>query len=53
VLLGAELPYGSVPRDDVASVLLALLDEPRTAGLTLELISGDASVADAVAKIIP
>jgi uncharacterized protein YbjT (DUF2867 family) len=53
VRLGAEVPYGSVPRDDVASVLLALLDEPRSAGLTLELISGDLPVADAVAKAIP
>ncbi len=35
-------------RDDVAAVLLALLDEPGTAGLTLELTGGDVPVADAV-----
>lgn len=35
-------------RADVAAVLLALLDEPRTAGLTLELVGGDVPVVDAV-----
>jgi nucleoside-diphosphate-sugar epimerase len=40
---------GSVPRADVAAVLVALLDTPGTAGQTFELISGDTPVADAVA----
>ncbi|MGW4030280.1 SDR family oxidoreductase [Streptomyces sp. NPDC004838] len=31
---------GSVPRDDVAAVLAALIETPGTSGLTLELISG-------------
>ncbi|WP_441248635.1 NAD(P)H-binding protein [Kitasatospora sp. McL0602] len=39
------LPLGSVPRDDVALVLLALLHSPGTAGKTLELTSGDEPVA--------
>ena len=39
---------GEIPRDDVAAVLVALLDEPRTAGLVLELVGGDTPVADAV-----
>ncbi|SHK57604.1 NAD(P)H-binding protein [Actinacidiphila paucisporea] len=42
---------GTVPRDDVAAVLLALLDAPATAGLTLELISGDTDIATAVAQL--
>ncbi|HEV7898621.1 MAG TPA: NAD(P)H-binding protein [Planosporangium sp.] len=33
------VPYGAVPRDDVAAVLLALLDRPETAGQTLEVVS--------------
>jgi uncharacterized protein YbjT (DUF2867 family) len=41
-----------VPRADVAAVLVALLDEPRTAGLTLELVSGDVPVPDAVAAAV-
>lgn len=48
VRLGTEVPRGSVPRDDVAAVLLALLDRPRTAGLTLELSTGALPVAAAV-----
>ncbi|GDY31121.1 SDR family oxidoreductase [Gandjariella thermophila] len=51
VRLGPSVPYGEVPRDDVAAVLMALLDEPRTAGLTLELVSGDTPVAQAVAGL--
>jgi uncharacterized protein YbjT (DUF2867 family) len=43
---------GQVPRDDVASVLLAVLDEPATAGLTLEVLSGDVAVADAVRALV-
>lgn len=42
---------GSVPRDDVAAVLVALLDAPATAGLTLELISGDTGVTEAVGQL--
>jgi uncharacterized protein YbjT (DUF2867 family) len=40
-----------VSRDDVAAVLVALLDAPATAGLTLELISGDTEIAAAVAQL--
>lgn len=39
---------GQVPRDDVAAVLLAVLEEPGTAGVTFELFTGDVPVADAV-----
>lgn len=43
---------GSIPRQDVAAVLAAVLDEPRTAGRTFDLISGDAPIADAVAALV-
>jgi uncharacterized protein YbjT (DUF2867 family) len=39
---------GSIPREDVATVLLAVLDTPGTAGQTFEVISGDTTIADAV-----
>lgn len=42
---------GSIPREDVAAVLVAVLDEPRTAGTTFDLISGDTAIADAVAAV--
>jgi uncharacterized protein YbjT (DUF2867 family) len=41
-----------VTRDDVAAVLVALLDEPRTAGLVLELVGGDWPVDAAVADVV-
>ncbi|WP_282944639.1 SDR family oxidoreductase [Cellulomonas endometrii] len=52
VRLGPEIPRGTVPRDDVAAVLLALLDEPRTAGLTLELSEGAVPVPAAIAAAL-
>jgi len=42
------LPRGTVPRADVAAVLLALLDTPGTAGTVLMLTSGDTPIADAI-----
>jgi uncharacterized protein YbjT (DUF2867 family) len=50
VLLAEKTGRGSVPRDDVAAVLAALLAAPGTAGRTLELIAGDTPVAEAVAQ---
>lgn len=44
---------GRVTRTDVAAVLLALVDEPRTSGLTLELLNGDDPVTAAVAALVP
>jgi len=52
VALAADVGRGAVPRADVAAVLVALLDEPRTAGLTLELIGGRAPVQEAIAALL-
>jgi uncharacterized protein YbjT (DUF2867 family) len=51
VSLGESLPRGRVPRDDVAAVIVAVLDSPNTIGKTLELVGGDTPVAEAVAAI--
>ncbi|MPY81942.1 MAG: NAD(P)H-binding protein [Actinophytocola sp.] len=51
VYLAGHTERADVPRDDVAAVLLALLDEPATIGTTLELVSGDTAIADAVAAL--
>src|SRR6516225_6317698 len=45
------VPRGTVPRADVAAVIAALLDNPGTRHQTLELVSGDSSVAAAVHSI--
>lgn len=42
---------GSIPRVDVAAVLVAVLDEPGTAGQSFDLISGDTPVTEAVGAI--
>ncbi|GAA2756650.1 SDR family oxidoreductase [Actinopolymorpha rutila] len=51
VRLAPRVDRGSVSRDDVAAVLAALLDAPATAGMVLELVGGDESIEDAVARI--
>ncbi|WP_101952085.1 SDR family oxidoreductase [Mycobacterium sp. 3519A] len=48
VQIAAHTGRGSIPRADVAAVLLAVLDTPGTAGQTFEVISGDTPIADAV-----
>lgn len=52
VALGPTVPRGDVPREDVAAVLVALLDEPRTAGMTLELVGGSTPIEEAVAALV-
>lgn len=51
VRLGETVPRGQVSRDDVAAVLVAVLDRPSTVGRTFDLIGGDTPVAEAVAGL--
>ncbi len=51
VRLGEKLPRGQVTRDDVAAVVVAVLDSPSTIGRTADLISGDTPIAEAVAAL--
>ena len=48
VEISDQTGHGDIPREDVAAVLLAVLDTPATAGLTFEVIGGDTPIADAV-----
>ncbi|NKY98247.1 SDR family oxidoreductase [Nocardiopsis alborubida] len=48
VELGGEVERDAVTRDDVASVIVALLDEPGTVGRVLNLVNGETPVAEAV-----
>jgi uncharacterized protein YbjT (DUF2867 family) len=45
------VPAGAVPRADVAAVIAALLDAPQTRHQTLDLVSGDSPIAEAVRGI--
>jgi uncharacterized protein YbjT (DUF2867 family) len=51
VTIAEETGHGSIPREDVAAVLLAVLDQPGTAGRTFEVISGDTPVVEAVTTL--
>jgi uncharacterized protein YbjT (DUF2867 family) len=51
VRLAPEVPPGSVPRDDVAAVIAALLRAPGAGRRTLELVTGDTPVGEAVATL--
>ena len=48
VALAEQLPNGQVTRDDVAAVLVAVLDTPSTVGRSFDLTGGATSIADAV-----
>ena len=51
VELSDETGRGDIPREDVAAVLLAVLDSPGTAGQTVELISGGTPINEAVLRV--
>lgn len=51
VRLAPSVPRGDVTRDDVAAVLVELLDRPGTSGLVLTLVGGGTPVPEAVAAV--
>jgi uncharacterized protein YbjT (DUF2867 family) len=48
VTIADDTGRGDIPREDVAAVLLAVLDTPGTAGQMFEVISGDTPITDAL-----
>ena len=48
VTIATRTGLADIPREDVAAVLLAVLDTPGTAGQTFDVISGETPIADAV-----
>lgn len=51
VELASEVPQGTVPRADVAAVITAILDTPAVAKQQLELVTGEATIDDAIAGL--
>lgn len=51
VHLAGRTGRSDIPRADVAAVVAALLDAPETARTTLEVVSGDTEIADAIAAL--
>jgi uncharacterized protein YbjT (DUF2867 family) len=46
-----KLGRGTIPRDDVAAVLLGCLEEDHTIGKTFELLQGDTPIAMALRRL--
>jgi uncharacterized protein YbjT (DUF2867 family) len=51
VRIADETGRGTIPRADVAAVLVAVLDDPNTGGHTFELIEGDTPIDEAIASL--
>ena len=51
VSVGARLDRRQIPRDDVAAVLLAVLDEPATIAKAFDLVSGDTPIDEAILRL--
>lgn len=51
VALDPNLPKGEIPREDVAAVLVEILETPETAHVELDLISGDMPIPESVKKV--
>ena len=50
VEISDQTGHGDIPREDVARVLLAVLDTPGTAGHTFEVIGGETPIVEAVTR---
>ncbi|MBW9215901.1 NAD(P)H-binding protein [Mumia sp. zg.B53] len=53
VAVGDHVGRGTIPRADVAAVLVAVLEAPSTARTTFELIGGDVPIDEALASLPP
>ncbi|MCD9200043.1 SDR family oxidoreductase [Aeromicrobium wangtongii] len=52
IQLAERAERSQVPRADVAAVIAAVLDDPRTHGKQWELVSGDTPIADAITAAV-
>ena len=52
VTLGESVSRGSIPRGDVAAVIVAVINEPKTIGRAWEFASGAQPIADAVRSLL-
>ena len=51
VTVGTQVQGGMISRDDVASVVLACLADPSTAGKAFEVVAGEQSISDAISSL--
>jgi uncharacterized protein YbjT (DUF2867 family) len=50
--LGGRVVGGEIPREDVASVLVACLDDPRTVGHVFEVVGGETPIGEAIDTLV-
>ncbi len=48
---GVDMGYGEIPRDDVAALVVAALDEPHTVNRRFAVLAGETPIAEALAGI--
>jgi len=51
VTVGEQVGYADIPRDDVAAVIVAVLDDPRTIGRTFVVVEGETPIPDALRRL--
>ncbi len=51
VTLGESVAFGDIARDDVATVVAAVLHQPTTVGRTFEVVGGDVPIEEALASL--
>jgi uncharacterized protein YbjT (DUF2867 family) len=52
VRMGLAIPYGDVPRDDVAATLLEIIERPAVNRVIIELTQGNTPVGEAVQRLL-
>lgn len=53
VHVGLAIPYGDVPRDDVAAALLQIIEQPGVSRVIIELTQGSTPVNEAIQSFVP
>jgi uncharacterized protein YbjT (DUF2867 family) len=51
VTAGTDVARAEIPREDVAAVLVGVLDDPRTVGKTFVVVSGDTPIPEALKQL--
>ena len=51
VRAGLAIPYGAVPRDDVAFTLVEIIERPAVSRIIIELTQGEIPVSDAIQRL--
>lgn len=51
IKVAVDLDRGSIPREDVATTILASLEDDHTIGKEFDMIAGETSIKDAIAKL--